>query len=457
MNNKKLQLKKYLLLGGDIVILYLSLYLALSLRYGQLPSPELWHVHLWPFTAIFIVWIIIFYISNLYDLTLATNNAKFYALTAQALVVNFLLGAAFFYLNPQIGIAPKTNLLLTIAATAFLFMCWRQMYNILLKSYLPKNNIAIIGANEQALELIRHFHEYPHLGFTIACIIDDQNFHEKGFYNIPIYNNINDLRTIFKDCKISLVILAEDLQKSQDIRTQLFSTLDLGINFMSIYHFYEKVMGKIPVKSLNQMWFLENLNEGGKLWYDKLKRSYDLLLAFFILIITIIFWPIIGLIIKMESNGKIFYIQNRLGKNNKIIKLYKFRTMREEGNTRRPTVSNDARVTRFGKFLRKTRLDELPQILNIIKGDMTFIGPRPERPELAEHLQLEIPFYNERTLVLPGVTGWDQVCGEYHSPSVEDTVKKLQYDLFYIKNRSVFLDLIIILRTVRTVLMRGGV
>jgi FlaA1/EpsC-like NDP-sugar epimerase len=180
MNNKKLQLKKYLLLGGDIVILYLSLYLALSLRYGQLPSPELWHAHLWPFTAIFIVWIIIFYISNLYDLTLATNNAKFYALTAQALVVNFLLGAAFFYLNPQIGIAPKTNLLLTIAATAFLFICWRQMYNILLKSYLPKNNIAIIGVNEQALELIRHFHEYPHLGFTIACIIDDQKFHEKG-------------------------------------------------------------------------------------------------------------------------------------------------------------------------------------------------------------------------------------------------------------------------------------
>jgi len=131
--------------------------------------------------------------------------------------------------------------------------------------------------------------------------------------------------------------------------------------------------------------------------------------------------------------------------------------MAEEGNTRRPTVPNDPRITSFGKLLRKTRLDELPQVLNIIKGEMSIIGPRPERPEIAQQLQREIPFYNERTLLLPGVTGWDQVCGEYHSPSKEDTLKKLQYDLYYIKNRSLFLDLLILLKTIRTVLVRKGV
>ena len=457
MHISNFRFKKYVLFGGDIAILYLSLYSALALRYGQLPDESLWQEHLWPFSAIFAVWLVVFYISNLYELTLAANNARFFALTAQALVINFLLAAAFFYLNPYISIAPKTNLLLTIAVTAALFMLLPPTYNLFLKSYLPKNNIAIIGLNSQALELIKRFHDYPHLGFHIACIVHDRDVPEKGLYNIPVHKNPADFKTLFAEKKISLVVLAEDLQQAAGIRAQLFATLHLGLNFMSISHFYEKIMGKVPATSLNQMWFLENLNEGGKLWYDKFKRVFDVIFACLLLTVTLPLWPVVALIIIGESYGPAFYVQNRLGKNNRVLRLYKFRTMSEESNTRRPTVSGDSRVTRFGRLLRKTRLDELPQVINIIKGEMSFIGPRPERPEIARQLQTEIPFYNERTLILPGVTGWDQICGEYHSPSVEDTVKKLQYDLYYIKNRSIFLDLVITLKTVRTVLGRGGV
>jgi len=457
MNNATFRLKKYVLFAGDIVILYLSLYATLALRYGQWPSELLWHQHLWPFTAIFVVWLVIFYITNLYDLTLAANNAHFFAATAQALVINFLLGAAFFYLNPQINIAPKTNLLLDIAITALLFILWRQAYNILLKSILPKNNLAFVGCNEQALELIQRFHNYPHLGFHVACVMTDQDLPERGLYTAAVYKDTADLKKIFIEKNISLVVLAADVQKSSDVRVQLFATLHLGINFMSISHFYEKIMGKVPVTSLNHMWFLENLNEGGKLWYDKFKRICDIIFALLLFFVTLPLWPIVGLMIIFESRGPAFYRQNRLGKNNRVIRLHKFRTMVEEGNTRHPTVSNDSRITRFGRFLRKTRLDELPQVINIMKGDMSFIGPRPERPEIARALQTEIPFYNERTLILPGATGWDQICGEYHSPSVEDTVKKLQYDLYYIKNRSIFLDAVILLKTVRTIILHGGV
>jgi exopolysaccharide biosynthesis polyprenyl glycosylphosphotransferase len=457
MNNATFRLKKYVLFAGDIVILYLSLYATLALRYGEWPSELLWGQHLWPFTVIFVVWLLIFYITNLYDLTLAANNARFFAATAQALIINFLLGAAFFYLNPQVQIAPKTNLLLDIVITALLFILWRQAYNLFLKSFLPKNNLAFIGCNEQALELIRRFHNYPHLGFRVACVMTDQDIPERGLYDAALYKNVADLKKIFAEKNISLVILADDLRNSQEVRAQLFNTLHLGINFMSISHFYEKIMGKVPVSSLNHMWFLENLNEGGKLWYDKFKRVSDIFFALLLFLITLPFWPVIGLIIIFESRGPVFYLQNRLGKNNRVIRLCKFRTMVEEGNTRHPTVANDSRVTRFGKFLRKTRVDELPQVINIVKGDMSFIGPRPERPEIAANLQREIPFYNERMLILPGATGWDQICGEYHSPSVEDTVKKLQYDLYYIKNRSIFLDAVIVLKTVRTVLGRGGV
>ena len=130
--------------------------------------------------------------------------------------------------------------------------------------------------------------------------------------------------------------------------------------------------------------------------------------------------------------------------------------MREEGNYLTPTEENDPRITKFGSFLRKTRLDEIPQVLNVIKGEMSFVGPRPERPELIAELEKVVPFYRERMLIKPGATGWDQISGEYHSPSLEDTLKKLQYDLFYIKNRSIYLDLSIILKTISTVFSGGG-
>ncbi len=457
MDYKLNKIKQYLLIIGDICVLYLSLYLTLFLRYQETPNSELWQQHLWPFSAIFFVWLIIFYISNLYDLTSATNNAKFYGLTVQALLINFLLGAAFFYLMPQIGIAPKTNLLLVTIITAVVFLLWRQIFNIILKSYLPKNNVAIIGFNNQVMEIIKKLNDHPQLGLNISFIVYDGDIYEKGLYKTKILKDVSKIKNWFVKEKISLVILAEDLQKSDELRTTLFSCIHLGLNFVSLFNFYEKITGKVPVYSINQMWFLENLNEGGNLWFDRLKRSYDLVLALFVFIITLPFWPLIGLMIKLSSRGSIFYIQKRIGKNNQIFNLIKFRTMRQEGNSQRPTVPDDPRITGFGNFLRKTRIDEIPQIINIIKGEMSFIGPRPERPELAQQLQTEIPFYNERILILPGVTGWDQVCGEYHSPTKKDTIKKLQYDLYYIKNRSIFMDLIIILKTIRTILRRSGV
>ncbi|MEK7067990.1 MAG: sugar transferase, partial [Patescibacteria group bacterium] len=446
-----------ILLAGDIIILYLSLCLTLILRYSYSGLGYYWPQHFWPFTALFLLWLILWYISNLYDLTLAVNNFKFYSRTAKALFFSFLLGAAFFYLMPQLNIAPKRNLLIDIAITAILFLGWRQLYNLILKSYLPKNNIAIIGLNQQVKELIKYFNDHPHLGLNIAFIFYDEDIYAEGLYNIPLLKNMEKIKERLIKERVSTVVLVDDMRKADALRSHLFNCLHLGIDFINLPHFYEKISGKVPLESLSQTWFLENLHEGGKLWFDKLKRLIDIILAALVFIISLPLWLPIAFIISWESYGPVFYKQERVGKNNKIIYLKKFRTMTEEGNTRRPTVPNDPRITRFGRLLRKTRLDELPQVLNIIKGEMSIIGPRPERPEIAKSLQTEIPFYNERTLILPGATGWDQVCGEYHSPSVSDTLKKLQYDLYYIKNRSLFLDLLILLKTIRTVLFRKGV
>ena len=449
------KLKQSILLAGDIAILYLSLYLTLLIRYRQMPASSLWHDHLTPFSLIFALWILIFYIAGLYNLHLAVNNANFFKLTLRSMASAGLLSLAFFYLAPQINIAPKRNLLIYIVVFIILFYLWRRIYNGLLKSYLPKSNIAIIGLNDLAKELIQELNEKPHLGQRIAFIINNNN--EDKINNIPIIKGTDNLAELIREKHIDTIILTSNPNESSELRSSLFKCLRFKISYISLLRFYENLTGKIPVESLNKMWFLENLNEGNKKWFDAFKRAYDIALSILILIATIIFWPLIACAIKLESHGPIFIKMPRNGKNNIKFNMFKFRTMKEEGNDRSPTANNDPRITKFGSFLRKTRLDEIPQALNILKGEMSFVGPRPERPELAKELEKQIPFYKERTLVKPGVTGWDQVSGEYHSPSVRDSLKKIQYDLFYIKNRSIYLDLSIILKTISTILSRKGI
>jgi lipopolysaccharide/colanic/teichoic acid biosynthesis glycosyltransferase len=250
--------------------------------------------------------------------------------------------------------------------------------------------------------------------------------------------------------------MADETNLSEQARGALFSLISLPARFVRLPEFYETIFQKVPVGSINDLWFLENIDMRSKRPYEVVKRVLDILLAFVALILTIVITPFIAVAIKLSSPGPVFFRQERLGKGGKPFVIRKFRTMRTEGNDHSPTGKQDTRITAFGKFLRKMRIDELPQVVNILKGEMSIVGPRPERPELAQELERYIPFYRQRLLVKPGITGCDQVSGEYHSPSVEDTYKKLQYDLFYVKNLSPLLDLGIILKTVMTVLMREG-
>jgi len=448
-------IKKILLLLGDSFLLYFSLYLALLIRYQELPAKELWQSHFWPFTIIFIAWLIIFYITNLYDLRLAVNNGVFWQNSSRTWLITSLLSVAFFYLMPNIGIAPKTNLLIFVFIFALLFFIWRQFYNWSLKSYLPKNNLLIIGLNDEVKELAKELNERSHLGYVICAIISqEETFSEIS--GIKIINSYKNLAELAKEKKISAIVISTNPHESAELREALFACLPLKISYFSLPIFYENITGKVPINVINQMWFLDNLSEGNKTTFDALKRVFDLILALLSIFITIVFLPLIGLIIKLDSKGPVFFTQIRLGKNGLPFRMIKFRTMREENNNRTLTVANDTRVTRVGSFLRKTRIDELPQLINIIRGEMSFIGPRPERPELVKELVKTIPFYQERMLVKPGVTGWDQVSGEYHSPTEQDTIKKLQHDLFYIKNRSYYLDFSIILKTIYTVFSKGG-
>jgi len=447
--------RKLLLLFVDIVILYGALYLTLIIRFFSLPEYNYVSIHLLPFSILFIFWLFVFYLSEMYNLNYAINNRKFYYLTLRSFLICGLFSAVFFYVTPNILIEPKTNLVLFIIVYGILFFLWRFFFNWLLKDHIPKEQIAIIGYNKQVEQMIAELRKIANLGFEIKFIYNVNENIEKQTSEIDFYNISSNLVDLAKRYQITNIILAVDPSASEELSSILIKCLPLKINFLSLHHFYENVTGKVPVDIINTTWFLENLTEGNKKIYDSFKRIFDIIVSLGILIISFPFWIIIGIIIKLESKGNILFTQIRIGKNNEHFIIYKFRTMRR-GCDFTPTEKDDARITRFGSFLRKARFDEIPQVLNVLKGEMSFIGPRPERPELVETLETQIPYYNERMLIKPGITGWDQTSSEYHSPSYEDTLEKLQYDLYYIKKRSIFLDLNIILKTISTILSRKG-
>lgn len=442
-------LKKITLLLGDILILYLSLWLTLLIRYGANFDFNRWQQHFWPFTIIYFFWLIIFYIAGLYEMTLARNNINFYSTLLRGLMINTGLAIAFFYFIPYFGIAPKTNLFLDLVIFTLLFSGWRQIYNHLLKTPTLINNVLIIGRdgkNKEVNQINEIVKNNPQLGYRVINQIRPQDI------QTPF-----DLLEMATQKNIKTIITAIDPHQDSRLVQSLYQCLPLKISFSDLPSFYEKILGKVPISSIGEIWFLENLTESQKNFYEAFKRIFDMLAAFVFGLISLAFYPLIILAIKTDSRGAVFYKQRRISQDGQIFKVVKFRSMVEEAekNGAQWADQQDHRITRVGNFLRKTRLDELPQMWNVFIGQMSFIGPRPERIEFVQQLEKEIPYYQIRHIVKPGLTGWAQVNFRYGA-SVKDSIEKLQYELYYIKHRSFILDLSILLRTIKIVLKGGG-
>jgi len=368
---------------------------------------------------------------------------RFVRLGFNALLVSSVLSVIYFYLIVQPEIAPKTNLAIFIACFTILFVVWRLFFMTIMVKVIPQVNLAIIGSNHYTDNLLTELEKNPGSIYTPTLVFKDPN---------KLINLIGSI----SENKIKAIVVCDNFGENELMEQALFSCLPYKVDFFTYPDFYEQVTGKIPIEAIGQSWFLENLKEGQKINYQRVKRLMDLLLSYIIIIFTGPFCLLIGLTIKLTSKGPVFFRQIRMGQNEKEYVMIKFRTMRILNNDGAPTEKNDHRITKFGLFLRKTRLDEIPQVLNILKGEMSFIGPRPERPEIIVGLERNIPFYKTRLLIKPGLTGWDQISGSYHSPSIADTMEKLQHDLYYLKHRSVALDLSIALKTIATMLFHEG-
>jgi len=439
-------MRKFLLFLGDIAVLYLALFLTLLVRYGKDFDNKL-DVHILPFSFIFIIWILVFYITNLYELGFSKNNLEFFSAFLYSIAANSAISITLFYLIPFLGITPKTNLLIFVALIIVLGSSWRYGFNKLIAQSGYKNNTLIIGVSPQSHDLYDFLLANPQLGYGALGIIDVEDS------TVP-----NILENLIRQKRVSTLVLGPSVYKIPQIIDVFYGLLGFKINFYNLSDFYEQVTGKVPLGAIDQTWFLGNLSEGSKRGYETGKRIFDFVFSFILGVISLTLYPFVILAIKADSPGSVFYRQLRRGQAGKNFIMLKFRTMIKDAESFNGAVwaqQDDQRITRVGKFLRKTRLDELPQLWNILHGEMSFVGPRAERPEFHKELEEKIPFYDERYLIKPGLSGWAQIKFRYGA-SIKDAAEKLQYDLYYIKNRSFLLDLSIVLKTITIVLRKEG-
>ncbi len=430
---KTIRLRQILLFLGDIILYYSALIITIILSFQKQEIQLALSQHILPFTFILPVWLLIFFLFGFYQLEKLRTQYLIIKQTLAAFLLAGILSVVFFYLTPFFGIAPKTNLLIFGTIFLLFLLLWRFFLAQIWKSYFKKN-VLVVGTGEEIENFIETLKSSPQFGYSIVATLKSWD--------------IETIKNLISKNKIQIIVLDK---KNFSLGSQkiLYFVLSKGIDIWDFHFAYESIFQKIPINHIDYGWFLNNLKEGKKLFVDRIKRLGDIFLA---TIFIIVFFPlglIISLLTKLEDRGPVFYKQKRVGKNLKEFYIYKFRSMIPDAEKFIAiwAQKNDPRITKVGRFLRKTHLDELPQMINILKGDISFVGPRPERPEFVKELEKKVPFYNLRHIVKPGFTGWAQIKFRY-ARSIEDTFQKLEYDLYYIKNRSLILDLYILIKTI---------
>lgn len=443
---------------GDLAVFYLGLTMTLLLRYyGSFEFKKWWDFHFWPFSLLFLLWIIIFFIYGLYNPISLSARQKMRERIIYAMLFAAAISVVIFYIKPQTGITPKTNLLIDIAITIALLIFWRKIYEKAL-AVSHKTRIIFFGWSKESRELSNVLSNNPHLGYEPAGAIILENSDINSGINLPIFAFDHNLPMIIREQKIELVIALADIHNNADFVKMLYEILPLGVAYLNFPQFYERITGKVPVSMISEIWFLENLAESEKRIFETLKRAFDIFAGAVLGLAAVLIFPLAAAAIKLGSPGPIFFRQKRVGKNGRVFELIKFRSKLHDGawkNSGWNKEADEKRNTFIGKIMRKTYIDELPQALNIIKGDMSLVGPRPERPEFIEDLKKQIPHYMMRLLIRPGITGWAQINMRYDA-SAADALEKLQYDLYYIKNRSFSLEASIALKTLFAIISRPG-
>jgi sugar transferase (PEP-CTERM system associated) len=398
------------------------------------------------------------YYGDLYDNPqVGRNRAELLIRTLHSLGATFLILAAVYTLYPDLVLGRGVLGLAAVLAVAAI-VAWRVTFLWVARQVGPRERLLLVGTSSAGLALAIEMHDREELGVQIAGFVDTDLSANDPSSPLPCLGTIEDIPAIVRARSIDRVVVSlADARGKLPMDKLLEMKLD-GVSFDYLTSVYEEYTGKIAVENLRPSWLIFSPGFRKTRRRLALKRATDVATGGLALLVTAPVVLLLAGLVKLTSPGPAFFSQRRVGRDGRVFTVYKLRSMCADAERNTGPVwarGGDARVTGLGRFMRRTRLDELPQFWNILSGSMSFVGPRPERPEFVQSLVQQIPFYGQRHVVKPGLTGWAQVRYTYGA-TVEDAFEKLQYDLFYIKNMSVAFDLFIMFETVKTVLLRRG-
>jgi len=401
------------------------------------------------------------YYADLYDLRLLTDRRELFTRMLNALAAASLVLAAVYFWFPALIIGRGVFMVAAFFVIT-LVLGWRVAFEWTSGRMKPSERLLLVGTNSGAIDLARELFSRRHqLGVEIVGFIDpDPARVGSAVLNPGVVGTIEDIPSVVRARRVDRVVVSlADARGKLPMDKLLELKLD-GVNFDHLASVYEEYTGKIAVENLRPSWLIFSGGFHKTRVLMACKRVLDVVIAGVGFVLALPLMVVIAAAIKVTSRGRVLYHQKRVGHQGHIFTVHKFRSMFEDAESATGPVwaskQGDTRVTRLGSWLRRSRVDELPQLWNVLRGDMSFVGPRPERPEFVRGLTHEIPYYGQRHIVRPGITGWAQVRYTYGA-TTEDALQKLQYDLYYIKHLSIAFDLFIILATIKTVLLRRGV
>ncbi len=452
---RSISLRRTFLLTSDIVVIIASLLLAAFWRLGPQGGVNYIETYLGSFVGSCAIFLVVFYASGMYERAALVRKAHSYRLPLIAVLISLSLIVLIFYAKAQLNLGRGILML----AGVFIFLsAWgtRHLYSMAVGHGLLSKNALLVGEGKEAEIALRLISSTTDSGFKILGIVSSKKIQPGSFiHNVPVVGTTEKLRELADAFDIETLIVATSLSREPAILRLLRPLRCAGVEVIDYVFLYEMLAQEIPLDHINDEWLMNAAMNGSVIHIRKVKRIMDFVVAGIGLILAAPIWILAAMVIKLDSPGAILYRQKRSGIDGNPYMVLKFRTMRQDAEAVSGAVwstSGDQRITRIGKFLRKWRVDEIPQLLNVLKGEMSLVGPRPERPEFVDTLAGAIPFYRERLLVPPGVTGWAQVKYPYAS-NIEGARRKLQFDLYYIKHMGFFLDCLILLRTIKTVIV----
>lgn len=449
------------LILADAAILYGGVILAMYLRLGVAGSAnELNAKNGWLKIALAsAVCILILYFYDLYDYIVMTNRRELMLRLVQALGIAWALLALLFYFVPPLLIGRGVSVI-SVPLVLCLLLGWRICIHMLTGHPDIGEKILVVGTGQTALDTAEAVWERRDAGYRIVGFVSENGAKPREkLGQSEIIGRAIDLEDVIRNEKIDRVVIAvRERRGAFPTEALLKMSLAGDVSIEECTSFFERITGKVHVDMLRPSWLIYAGRRRDSPIKSVVRELFHRVLALIGLVVALPVAFLTAILIKLESRGPVFYKQERVGKNGHVFNVIKFRSMKTDAESDgKPmwAVSNDERVTRIGKIIRKLRIDETPQFWNILKGEMNFVGPRPERPHFVKQLAKEISFYEHRHLVAPGLTGWAQIKYPYGA-SVSDAIQKLQYDLYYIKNQSLTLDMVIVFETVKTVLFGKG-